>query len=440
MESMRKYIIAVLISTGVAGTFWFSANFDVSKVLGLWNRQEIKSQAKNEEKSMEPEKPREKTPEEKLVDALEKSDNIKGIYMTAAVATDNGTASKRIRQSLVDLIKTTELNGVVIDIKETDGVFLPERLKDFIVELHNDNIWVIARLVVFNDTVQAKAHPEMALKRANGKLWLDRRGNGWLDPASYEAREYIAGIAKKAIDYGFDEIQFDYIRFPSDGDVQNAIYPVWNSKTTPKYVVLKSFFEYINKTLKDYKPDVILSADLFGYVATQANDLGIGQRIEDIGNSFDYISFMLYPSHYYSGFQVPADTGRGLPAVFFPYRGKVLKDLASNRPYEVVHRSLLFAMDVLSGKIATSSLSGAAVKKNATSTANIPEADLKPISKSRLRPWLQDFDLAADTSRGIKYDAEKVKAQILATENAGASGWLLWNPSNVYTKDALKKE
>ena len=161
----------------------------------------------------------------------------------------------------------------------------------------------------------------------------------------------------------------------------------------------------------------------------------------DAGRYFDYISFMLYPSHYYSGFQVPADTVRGLPAVYFPYRGKVAKDLASIRPYEVVHRSLLFAMDVLSGRVATSSLvKSANPQKSATSTEVVKEEQLKPLSKSRLRPWLQDFDLVADTSRGIKYDAEKVRAQIMAAENAGASGWLLWNSKNEYTKEALKSK
>ncbi|KKS38258.1 MAG: hypothetical protein UV01_C0004G0060 [Parcubacteria group bacterium GW2011_GWA2_42_14] len=435
---MKKYFIASLASFGIIGAFWLSANFNIVNISGLWNKTPSQGLAQKEEKTNEPEKPREKTKEELVAEALEKSNNIKGVYMTAAVATDNGAASKRLRQSLVDLVKTTELNGIVIDIKETDGVFLPESLKKFIEELHKDDIWVIARLVVFNDTVEAKANPKIALKRINGKLWLDRRGNGWLDPASQEAWDYIAGISKKAIDYGFDEIQYDYIRFPSDGDTKNIVYPVYKSKTTPKYVVLKSFFEYISKALKEYKPSIILSADLFGYVATQANDLGVGQRIEDIGNSFDYISFMLYPSHYYSGFQVPADSVRGLPAVYFPYRGKVVKDLASNRPYEVVHRSLLFAMDILSGRVATSSLAGVNAKKMATSTLIVRESEIKPLSKSRLRPWLQDFDLSADTSRGIKYDVEKVRAQIMASENAGASGWLLWNPSNVYTKEALQ--
>ena len=441
---MKKYFIALCISLGIVGVFWVSTNVSFQDVLARLGLESTVANVDGEDAQTpkEPEKPRQKTPEELYAEALEKSQNTKGVYMTAAVATDNGVGATRLRNGLVDLIQTTELNGVVIDIKETDGVFLPETLKDFISELHEDGIWVIARIVVFNDTVAARANPEMALKRSGGALWLDNRKNGWLDPASPEAWEYIAGIGKKAMDYGFDELQFDYIRFPSDGDVKNIVYPVYDSKTTPKYVVLKSFFEYLNKTLRDYKPDIILSADLFGYVATQASDLGIGQRIEDIGHNFDYISFMVYPSHYYAGFQLPADLVRGLPAVNFPYRSADIKNVASNRPYEIVHRSMLFASDILTGRKATSSLVGAnsksAVATNATTTAVIPDEEIKPLSRSRLRPWLQDFDLGADTSRGIYYDAEKVRLQILAAENASTSGWLLWNPSNVYTEEALK--
>ena len=285
-----------------------------------------------------------------------------------------------------------------------------------------------------------------------------------MDPASIEARLYILNYSKLMIELGFDELQYDYIRFPSDGNIADIVYPVYKAKYESKYAVLKSFFEYLNKNLKEYKPQIILSADLFGYVATRASDLGIGQRMEDIGHNFDYISFMLYPSHFYSGFEVGEDKERGLPSVYFPYRSKTITDVVSNHPYEVVHRSLLIAMDVLSGKISTSSLSGAkpapkpqktATPKSAAGVAAIiaaenaqkqedtePEsiAPINVLSNSRLRPWLQDFDLGADTSRGIKYDVKKVRAQIDAAEDAGASGWLLWNPSNVYTVEALKKD
>lgn len=383
--------------------------------------------------------PREKTPEERLREALERSKNVKGVYMTHHVANGNYAAADKLRGDIVTLLDTTELNGVVIDVKETDGVFLDESLKNFIAELHQKNVWVIARLVVFNDTAQAKAVPGMALKRTNGKLWLDNRGNGWLDPASHETWDYIVGIGTRAIDYGFDEIQFDYIRFPSDGDTENIVYPVYSPKTQKRADVMREFFAYLSRALKNHKPDIILSVDLFGYVAIQPNDLGVGQRMEDIGNAFDYISFMLYPSHYYSGFYVDADAGRGLPALAYPYRAANIASVASSHPYDVVYRSLLIAQDFLAGKnvFEKATTTSVSMKSGATTTPTA-EAAIMPRSRARLRPWLQDFDLGVDSSRGIYYDAAKVRQEIDAAEGAGASGWLLWSARNVYTKEALK--
>lgn len=379
--------------------------------------------------------------EDLIQKARERSRNVKGVYMTAVVANDKSKAATKLRNNIIRLLDTTELHGVVVDIKETDGVFLPESLKDFIAELHKKDIWVIARLVVFNDTVEAKKRPEIALKRKSGKLWLDQRGNAWLDPASPKTWEYIVGVSKKAIDYGFDEVQFDYIRFPSDGDVENIVYPVFNPKTQQKYDVLRGLFVYLNRELKAYKPDVILSADLFGYVAIQKSDLGIGQRMEDLGDSFDYISFMVYPSHYYTGFKVPADSRRGLPALDYPYKSKNAAKVASNQPYDVVYRSLLVASDFLAGKdVFSKATSSVPVGEPATTTPLKEVLVTAPRSKAKLRPWLQNFDLAFDTNRGIYYDVKKVRAQIDAAEAAGSAGWMLWNPNNVYTEPALKKE
>lgn len=388
----------------------------------------------------------EKSVEELIREARERSENIKGVYMTTTVANDPGRAATRLRNDVIELLETTELNGVVIDIKETDGIFLPESLRSLIQKFHQKGIWVIARLVVFNDTVKAKASPELALKRADGRLWLDQRGNAWLDPASQGAWEYTAAVAKQAINYGFDEIQFDYIRFPSDGDTSNIVYPTFDQKTKKRHEVLRDFFQYLKHELKTEKPQIILSADLFGYVAIQKSDLGIGQRLEDLGDSFDYISFMTYPSHYYSGFQVPADAERGLPALYYPYRAEVAENVVSSHPYEVVYRSLVIASDFLAGKDVFATSAPATILAENTSAVSgkeppiINKANTKKKSETKLRPWIQDFDLKVDTVRGIYYDAEKVRQQIRAAEDARASGWLLWNPGNTYTEGALKKE
>ncbi|MDP3727488.1 MAG: putative glycoside hydrolase, partial [bacterium] len=144
---------------------------------------------------------------------------------------------------------------------------------------------------------------------------------------------------------------------------------------------------------------------------------------------------MVYPSHYYAGFQVAADPKRNLPPLYYPYQSTNIADVAPNRPYDVVHRSLLIAGDVLAGR-ATSTPTGPAASGIATTT---PQHMPVPMQKTaKLRPWLQDFDLSVDTARGIHYDAKKVRAQIDAAEDAGASGWLLWSPTNIYTKEALR--
>lgn len=375
----------------------------------------------------------EKTLEERIAEAYERSQNRKGVYMTAAVANDRGSAGTRLRNSILDLIRATELNAVVIDVKDAPGMEISKNLAPLIETLKQEDIWTIARFTVMRDNSQVMAHPDWYLYRKDtGAVWRDNHKHGWFDPARFEVQAYTAELAKKIIDIGFDEIQFDYIRFPSDGDIQNSAYPFYNAKSHgPKYKVMAGFFKYLHNELKSYKPEIILSADLFGYVASRGNDFGIGQRLEDLESNFDYISFMLYPSHYYSGFYMAADVGRGLPDVYYPYRSASTTNVVSNKPYEVVHRSILFAEDFLAGKLARATTTAAKESK---------EANVSNVTKVKFRPFLQAFDLRADTKRGIYYDAAKMRAQIQAAEDAGASGWLLWNPSNVYNTAALLPE
>jgi hypothetical protein len=175
---------------------------------------------------------------------------------------------------------------------------------------------------------------------------------------------------------------------------------------------MKNFFLKLSESLRQYSYKTILSVDLFGYIATQYQAVEIGQRVSDAAGIFDYISFMLYPSHFYGGFRVPQDAKRQLPAVYFPYEATDTELVVSDHPYEVVFRSIIFAKDYL--------------------------AKLK--SETKIRPWLQDFNLKPDTDRGIYYGTQKVKAQIQAAKDADSSGWLLWNSSNIYTKAALLPE
>lgn len=324
---------------------------------------------------------------------------IKGIYISAWTAYQSQKISE-----LIQLINKTELNAVVVDVKDATGKFSYKvdiplaqksganseiKIKDideFINLFHKNNIYVIGRVQVFQDPVLARARPDIAIKHSqNGKLWQDKNGLEWLDPSSRIVWQYAEDIAKDMAQHGFDEVNFDYVRFPTDGMIQYLDFSFWDG-SQPKHELIGSFFAYLSNALKDQP--LAKSVDLFGLAAYQAAyfnlDLNIGQRLIDALPYFDYVSPMVYPSHY--------------PANFNGLKDPIQK------PYEVVFVSLKNAQNL----IATTS------------------------SKAKLRPWLEDFDL-----NGVAYDKTKVRAQIQATYDAGAESWLLWNSGSRYTKEAL---
>ena len=325
--------------------------------------------------------------------AQEKSGKVKGIYI----------GSSRNAGNFKTLLSQTELNGLVVDVKEAYGQNLPVSVKSFLSQFQAEDNWMIARIAVFRDSSLVNEKPDWYLASGTAP-WQDEAKQYWLDPANEEAQDYIIEFSKKSIDYGFDELQFDYIRYPDDYQFVPG---------QEKIKVISNFFAKLSESLRIYKPSVILSTDLFGYIATQFNSYGIGQSLIEAGKYFDYISFMLYPSHFYSGFSVPADPARKLAALNLPYKNEMstsTENLVSQNPYEVVFRSTVQAIDYLAlfGK------------------------------QSKVRPWLQDFNLKFDMERGIFYDAEKIKAQIQAAKDGGSAGWLLWNSANVYSADAFQ--
>jgi len=357
--------------------------------------------------------------EEELIEKIayqsprEQSEHVKGVYLNEFIASSKHEQAVEAREEIKKLIEETEINGVVIDIKEHDGPYLPSSLKDYIKELNDLDAWVIARICVFRDSSLKDKYPEWYLKTENEEgvleIWKDGGGGLWLDPKGDGVQEYIIDFSKKAVDFGFDELQFDYIRFPSDGSVEKAIYPFYNSEEE-KHQVIGEFFSTLSLSLKNYNQDIILSADIFGYVAAHLNSYTIGQRTSDAARNFDFISYMLYPSHFYGGLQVSRDEKRGLSSMYIPYQSEDLSQVISANPYPVVSRSVFIAKDYIE------SIGGEAL----------------------IRPWLQDFNIGSDTSRGIYYDDQKVRDQILAAEESGASGWLLWNSSGKYTREALR--
>ncbi|MBZ9569639.1 hypothetical protein KJA16_01820 [Patescibacteria group bacterium] len=342
--------------------------------------------------------------------ARERSENVKGIYMTEFIANSQNPAAIKIQEDIKKLLFETELNALVIDVKEAYGPNLPNSLKKLIEEFKKKDVWVIARICAFRDSSLIDEKPELYLKTKKGDFWKDYGGGYWLDPQSPEVWQYIIKFSQEVIDFDFDELQFDYIRFPSDGNLEDIVFPFYDEKQE-KQEAVREFLLNLSRELKSYQPKIILSVDLFGLVATQYGAPGVGQRLEDVADLFDYISFMLYPSHFYGGFEVKEDLKRGLPGLYFPYISEDVSRVVSNHPYEVVFRSILSAKDYL----------------------------LELNSEVKIRPWLQDFSLRADSERGIYYDSEKVKAQVRAAEDSGASGWLLWNPTNIYSQELFKK-
>ena len=337
-----------------------------------------------------------------LVTHITTPESLKAIYMTSCVA---GTPSWR--ESLKKLIETTELNAVVIDIKDYTGMIsfpnsfpktdtsrgcLVSDMREYIQTLHASDIYVIGRISVFQDPSYTSLFPELAVKKkSDGSVWKDYKGLSFIDVGAKPYWDYIVDISEEAYALGFDELNYDYVRYPSDGNMQDTSY-TWAVSTTTKPEMLKSFFEYLHDKMSG--TGAKLSVDLFGMTTTVESDMNIGQVLENALPYFDYIAPMVYPSHYpktWNGFANPAD-----------------------HPYEVIKIAMSKAVEREQKWFIASGI--------ATSTP------------SKMRPWLQDFDL------GATYGADKVRAQIQATYDSGLTSWMLWDAGNKYTKEALQSE
>jgi len=309
-----------------------------------------------------------------------------------------GIGSKSLRQAALALIRDAALNALVIDVKGDRGMIsyrsavplatavgaqrvttIPD-LPDLLRTLHEAGLYVIARIVVLKDDPLATARPDLAVKQENGSLFRDREGLAWTDPFLQEVRDYNIAIAVEAARAGFDEIQFDYLRFP---DTPRLRFAGPNTEAS-RIEAIASLLAQARRQLAPF--NVYLAVDIFGYVCWNENDTGIGQRLEELMPLVDYLSPMLYPS----GFQF------GIPGCPNPVE----------HPYEIVRRSLEQAR----------ARTGA--------------------SPRRFRPWLQAFrDYAFD--RRV-FDADEVAAQIRAATEFGSDGWMLWDPRNVYSGTGLR--
>jgi hypothetical protein len=318
---------------------------------------------------------------------------VKGVYVSSF-----GAGSPPLLTKMLKLADDTEINAFVVDVKEDEGLvtyaadvslaknekLIEKRIKDidaFVATLNEHHIIPIARVVCFKDTRLAKARPDLAIMSSKGGLWKDKKGLNYTNPYNHEVWEYLVDVAEDAASHGFREIQFDYVRFPTDGPISEARYP---GEYCSKIDCIAGFLAYAHSRLE--KMGVWVSADVFGIVIQDTPDVAkIGQKYDKVAQNVDIICPMVYPSHYDSG--------------------SYNLDNPNAQPYELITAAMKQTKERLAGTGAMG------------------------------RPWLQDFSL-----RGVEYGVERVKAQIKAAEEQGFDEWILWDPALKYTEGALRSE
>lgn len=363
---------------------------------------------------------------------------LKAIYMTSCVA---GTPS--FRERLVRLMQETEINAVMIDVKDFSGTisFPPEspawqpawqearcgtrEMRELLEMLHDNGIFTIARITVFQDPFYAERYPELAVKRADGEtVWRDHKGLAFIDVAAKAYWDHIVALSVESYNLGFDELNFDYVRYPSDGPMNDISFP---HSEVSEYGLdyqanLEAFFAYLHEQMTnpelfaEYRHegtgrDVAIpytSADLFGMTTTNYDDLSIGQIQERAAPYFDFIAPMVYPSHYPQSF-----LGLGNP---------------NDYPYKVVYHAMKTGVDRM--QATTTRMEGFQHERIGTSTPAVYSKSA--YGPEKFRTWIQDFDYGGD------YDAADVRAQIQASVDAGVTSWMIWDPSNTYTRAALQ--
>jgi hypothetical protein len=314
-------------------------------------------------------------------------EEIRGVHVTMSLLTLPGKLDEYVA------LENSGLNTLEVDVKDESGnvafvtgapaiarhdgaarpYYDPRRVAR---RLHRAGLYLIGRVVTFEDPITSAAHPELAIHRSDGSLWRTNGGLGWLNPYSRRAWRYDVDVAAAAARAGFDEIQFDYVRFPSDGDLSIIRYP--GAHPQPMRKTIAAFLRYATSRL--HPLGVRVSADVFGLSAT--HDLGIGQYPAAVGKVVDAIYPMTYPSHYRPGeYNLPNP---------------------DDAPGATVTDSLRDFRAKLAG------------------------------GKALLVPWLQDFSL------GRTYSLSDVQAQVEAARLHETGGFMLWNAAGLYTADALR--
>lgn len=402
--------------------------------------------------------------------AVKSSVKVKGIYVSGAMAGTSGM------DRLIDLVDRTELNAMVIDIKNDEGrvVYsmnspLVQQIgaaEEYITDMpglvrrcREHGIYLIARVVAFKDPWLAEKKPEWSLHTQDGLMFRDKSGLAWVNPYRREVWDYLVEIGEQAAAVGFDEIQYDYIRFSTDSGMKKVDFGE-EAQSVTKEEIITGFVSYAAERL--HAADVSVSADVYGVVIDSRLDAGIvGQNYYNMAKYLDYISPMVYPSHY-----GPGNLGLKVPDA---------------QPYETIYRTMSASREVLAGSrdmnaaltgssaaakleqeksvsvnqvsantipdgadsadgVSANGVSGNAVSGNPAEQKALPK-DLKPSEEihADVRPWLQDFT-ATWVKGHITYGPEQIRQQIQAVYDAGYEEWILWNAANRYTEGGLLAE
>lgn len=340
---------------------------------------------------------------------------VRGIYVTGPMA-----GTKDSMQELIDMVESTELNAMVIDIKNDSGEItykmdLPlvqevgagvnyiRDIDELISNLKSKNIYLIARIVAFKDPILAEGRPELAVRKADGSVFRDADGLSWVNPYKKEVWDYLISVAGEAAELGFDEIQFDYIRFSTDSKMKNADLGK-EAKKKSKTDVITEFTKYACEKLKPL--GVFVSADVYGTIIDNEVDSAIvGQSYTEMSKYLDYICPMIYPSHYRNG----------VYGIEYP-------DL---EPYNVVNRVLNKSKEVL--------------KEAGEGDKTEEDNQTAEGDKAVVRPWLQDFT-ASWLPKHKSYGKKEIQEQIKGVYDSGYEEWILWNGRNNYTEEGLLPE
>jgi len=348
-----------------------------------------------------------------LAHKLPKKIHARGIYVSGWVAGSNKALNR-----LLGLLDRTDLNTLVIDVKADEGRLtytssIPlvkeigadanpaiQDIRALLNRLKAKQIYTIGRIVTFKDPYLAKRKPEWALHKKNGAVWHDVKGTAWLDPYLEKTWDYNIAVAVEAARFGFDEIQFDYVRFPDNARRVKQEVAFTNQQGRTRAEAIRQFLHRARPAI--HAAGSYVSADVFGLVTSEKNDMGIGQVWEQIASEVDYISPMTYPSHYSSGVY-----------------GITHPDLA---PGSVIRHAMIDAKKRNDEITASNSEQVIASQPGYQQSANYP---------AEIRPWLQNFTATWIRSHR-SYGESEVIQQVKALEGQGIHQFLLWNSKCKY--------